>query len=69
MKIIKLPHSWLFLRIKPENDTVTCFYFYFISWSVFQHEKQTFDLNKLSLSLVKDFYKNLANEWDRKYRI
>ena len=69
MKIIKLPNSWLFLRVKPENDTVTCFFIFFISWNVFQCEKKTFDLNKLSLYLVKQIYVKLANDWDRKYRI
>lgn len=69
MKIIKLPNSLLFLRIKPEHDTVTCLIIYFVSWNTFKVENQTFDLNKLSLSLVKQFYNDLVNEWDRKYRI
>jgi len=69
MKSIKLPGSLLFLRIRPEKDQVTCYFIFFISWHVFKFEKQTFNLNEIPLSLVKEFFVKLANEWDRKYRI
>lgn len=69
MKTIKLLSSLLLIRIRPEKDEVTCYFIFFISWNCFKFEKHTFDLNKIELSLVKKFYDNLANEWDRKYRI
>lgn len=69
MKSIKLPGSLLLLRIRPEKDQVTAYFIFFISWHVFKFEKQTFDLNKIPLSLVKEFFVKLADEWNRKYRI
>lgn len=69
MKIIRLKHSLLFLRINPDNDTVKCFFLFFISWNCFVGETITHSLNTLSLSQVKDFYKTLANDYNRKYRI
>lgn len=57
------------MRIRPEKDEVTCYFIFFISWSVFKFEKQTFNLNEIELSLVKKFYVGLANDWNRKYRI
>jgi len=69
MKIIKLKHSILFLKINPEADTVKCWFLFFISLNTFSTDSRTFDLNVLSLAQVKEFYKTLANDWKRKYRL
>jgi len=69
MKIIKLPHSFLFLRVNPKNDTVTCFFIFFVSWLSWTSQKIVFDLKLLPLKGVKEFYKALANDYTTKYRL
>lgn len=69
MKILILKNSILFLRIKPEMDSVKCLFIFFISWNCFISEKITHDLSKINMFQVKEFYKQLADDWNRKYRI
>lgn len=69
MKLIKLKHSLLFLRIDTDTDTVKCFFLFFISWNCFKGDAQIFNFDKLTIKQVKEFYINLADDWTRKYRI
>ena len=69
MKILKLKHSFLFIKINTKNDKVKCFFLFFVSWNCFKIEKHIFDLNVLNMSQIKEFYKIAANEYSRKYRI
>lgn len=68
MKILKLKNSLLFLRINPKKDEVSCFFLFFISWNCFKIHAYTFDLDKFSMYMVKEFYNQLADDWNRKYR-
>lgn len=69
MKLIKLKHSLLFLRIDTNTDTVKCFFLFFISWNCFKGDSQVFSFDKLTMKQIKEFYINLANDWNRSYRI
>ena len=69
MKILRLKNSLLFIRIHPEDDTAKCFFMFFVSWNCFKIEKHIFDLNVLNMSQIKEFYKQLEDDWNRKYRI
>lgn len=69
MKILKLKNSLLFIRVHPETDTAKCLFVFFISWNCFLTHKINHNLNKLTMSQVKEFYNQLANDWNRKYRI
>ena len=69
MKILRLKNSLLFIRIHPEDDTAKCFFMFFVSWNCFKIEKHIFDLNVLNMSQIKEFYKQLADDWTIKYRI
>ena len=69
MKILRLKNSLLFIRIHPEDDKVKCFFLFFVSWNCFKIEKHIFDLNVLNMSQIKEFYKQLEDDWNRIYRI
>lgn len=69
MKIIKLRNSLLFIRIHPEQDKVRCLFLFFVSWNCFLIEVIDHDLGKLSMRHVKEFYKQLADDYTAKYRI
>lgn len=69
MKILRLKHSLLFIRIHPEDDTAKCFFIFFISWNCFKINTHVFQLSELPMSGIKEFYKQLADDWNRKYRI
>lgn len=69
MKILKLKNSLLFIRIHPETDEARCLFIYFISWNCFLTERIDHDLSKLPMSGIKEFYKQLENDWTIKYRI
>lgn len=69
MKILRLKNSLLFIRIHPEDDNAKCFFIFFISWNCFKSSVHVFELSILPMSGIKEFYKQLANDWDRKYRI
>lgn len=69
MKILKLKNSLLFVRIHPKDDTVKCLFIYFISWNCFKINTHVFQLSALPMSGIKEFYKQLADDWTCKYRI
>ena len=69
MKILILKSSILFLIIKPKEDFVKTYFIFFINWNCFKTNKLSFDLAILNLVGIKQFYVNLADEWDRKYRV
>ena len=69
MKILRLKNSLLFIRIHPEDDTVKCFFIFFISWNCFKENTHVFQLSELPMSGIKEFYKQLANDYSAKYRI
>lgn len=69
MKIIKLKHSILFLRIDTELDTATALFLFFVSWNIFKLDKSTFDLNQIPVSKIKILYNNISNEWIKKYKL
>ena len=69
MKLIKLKHSILLLRVRPESDSVKCYFVFAISWNCFKTMDQSFDFDLMTMAQIKEFYKTLANDWARKYRI
>ena len=69
MKLIKLKNSILLLRINPDNDSVKCYFIFFISWNCFKSENTSFDFAVINMGQIKAFYKNLANDWTGKYRV
>ena len=69
MKILRLKNSLLFIRIHPEDDTAKCFFIFFISWNCFKTNMHAFQLSELPMSGIKEFYKQLEGDWNRKYRI
>lgn len=69
MKIIRLKHSILFLNINTKIDTVKCLFVFFVSWNCFKIDKRIFELSTLTASQIKLFYKDLANDYNRIYRV
>ena len=69
MRIIRLKHSLLFIKISPKYDIVNCYFIYFFGWFQYKEEVQEFELEKISLSQIVTFYKILAKDFDRKYRV
>jgi hypothetical protein len=69
MKLIKLKHSILLLRVNTKTDIVECYFAFCISWNCFKSETTNFDFAVINMAQIKAFYKNLANDWTRKYRI
>lgn len=69
MKIIRLKHSILFLNINTKIDTVKCLFVFFVSWNCFKIDKRIFELKTLTASQIKLFYKDLANDYNRIYRV
>lgn len=61
--------SLLLFRINPNKDTVKCFFLFRINLFTYKIERLDFDLKKTPLSVVLQFHKNLADEWNRMYRI
>lgn len=69
MPILRLKHSLLFIRIKPENDTAKCYFLFFLAINNFTDHIQTFDLKTMPLPMIKKFYEKLADDWTNRYRI
>ena len=69
MKIIILKRSLLFININPEDDCCKCFFLFFVSWNVFKENAQKFNFNENSMKQIKQFHVNLADDWNRKYRL
>ena len=65
----KLNNSLLLFRINTNNDTVKCFFVYFVGWFTYKIEVNTFDLKQLQMRHVIEFHEQLSNEWDSIYRI
>lgn len=65
----KLNNSLLLFRINTNNDTVKCFFIYFVNWFTYKIEVNTFDLKQLQMKHVIEFHEQLSNEWDSIYRI
>ena len=56
-------------RINTKKDTVKCIFVFFVSWSNWKIEVNTFDLNEIPMAKVIEFHEKLKNEWNRKYRV
>ena len=69
MKLIKFKNSLLLLRIKPESNTVKCYFVFAISWNCFKSQDLTFSFDKITMTGIKQFYKTLADDWTGIYRI
>ena len=69
MKLIKLKNSILLLRVRPESNTVRCYFVFAISWNCYKSMDQVFNFDKMTMRQIKEFYKTLANDWARIYRI
>ena len=69
MKIVKLQHSVLLLKVDPTNDEATCSFWFFVTPVSTKFDKRTFPLKELTIKQVKEFYINLANDWSTKYRL
>jgi hypothetical protein len=69
MKIIFLKKSILLIRINPEDDCCKCLFIFLISWNAFKFDVLNFDFEAFTMKQIKEFYVNLANDWNRKYRI
>jgi len=67
MKIFK--HSLLLFRINTNKDTVKCVFVFFVSWLNWKIERNTIDISKLPMIKVIELFKNLSNDYDRKYRV
>ncbi len=67
MKILKLSNSLLFLRI--EKESVKCFFIYFISWNSWVTSKSKIGLKDITVKIAVQVYKDLVDEWNRKYRV
>jgi hypothetical protein len=64
-----MKNSFLFYKINPKKDTVKCFFIFWVGWFTFKTESITFNLNDVSLKVIIEFHKDLANEWNSKYRV
>lgn len=69
MKLIKLPHSFLLMRINPKKDTAKCLFVFWINWNAWHTDRTEFDLSKTTAAQIKEIYKQLANDWTGKYRV
>ena len=69
MKILLFKNSILLLRVRPENKTVDCYFIFFISWNCFISEDLTFSFKDITMTGIKQFYKTLANDWRKTYRL
>ena len=67
MKIVNIKGSLLLLRIN--KDSVTCYYFYPLSWFNWIYTKNSFELKELTIKLVVQTYQEIKKENDRKYRV
>ena len=67
MKIINIKGSLLLLRIN--KDSVTCYYFYPLSWFNWIYTKNSFELKELTIKLVVQTYQEIEKENGRKYRV
>jgi len=65
----KFKYSLLLFIINPNKDTVQCYFIFWIGWFTFKTEKITFNLKEVTLRIVIEFHKNLADEWNRIYRV
>jgi len=65
----KFKHSLLLFRINPNKDTVKCLFLFRIGLFNYKRLLTTFNLKEVSLKIVIEFHKNLANEWSGMYRI
>jgi hypothetical protein len=69
MKILIFKNSILLLRIKPKTNTVDCFFIFAISWNCYKRQQHTFSFADITMTGIKQFYKTLADDWTRIYRI
>jgi hypothetical protein len=69
MKIIILKRSILFIDLDLKADKCKCFFLFFISWNIIKDNYQDFNFNKTNMKQIKQFYVNLAYDWNRKYRL
>jgi hypothetical protein len=69
MKIIILKNSVLLLRIDPENNTAKSYFIFFISWNCFKAHEHTFAFEGITMAGIKQFYKTLALDWQKTYRL
>ena len=67
MKLINIKGSFLLLRIN--KDSVTCYYFYPLSWFNWIYTKNSFELKELTIKLVVQTYQEIEKENGRKYRV
>lgn len=67
MKIIRINFSLLILRIN--KDSVKANFFYPISLFSWITSSNKIDITNLSVKLIVQMYKDLKQDYDRKYRI
>jgi hypothetical protein len=65
----KFENALLLFKINTNNDIVKCWYVFWIGWFTFKVVKNTFDLKEVSLKIVVEFYKDLTNDYQKKYRL
>jgi len=69
MKILIFKNAILFLRIDPDTDTANCYFLFFISWNCFKLHEHTFAFKDITMAGIKQFYKTLANDWTKTYKL
>tara|TARA_R110000782_G_scaffold4099_1_gene14562 strand:+ start:420 stop:629 length:210 start_codon:yes stop_codon:yes gene_type:complete len=69
MKLLILKNSILLLRIKPDSNTVDCYFIFLITWNCFKNQEHTFSFADITMTGIKQFYKTLADDWTGIYRI
>ena len=67
MKRINIKGSLLLLRIN--KDSVTCYYFYPLSWFNWIYTKNSFELKELTVKLIVEVFEGIKKDNDKKYRI
>ena len=69
MKIMTFKNSILLLRVSPKTNTVKCYFIFAISWNCFKAQDLTFSFKDITMTGIKQFYKTLANDWRKTYRL
>ena len=63
-----MSNSKLFYRINTNKDTVKCVFVFFVSFTNWKIEINTFDLNEIPMNKIIELHDKIAQDWTDKYK-